>query len=109
MSCRGEVWHLLCRGDFSQVDFKFDVSPELWDLIKSMMCAAPALRISTQLVNTDSDGVRVRHTMQRMHARHGAVIGATPLSTGTDLAEGELSDGGPCRIDTSLTSSQRYP
>ena len=44
---RGEAWHRLRREDFSQVEL--DASPELWDLLKSMMRAAPALRIGIML------------------------------------------------------------
>ncbi|PIL34245.1 transporter [Ganoderma sinense ZZ0214-1] len=74
---QGEAWHRLRREDFSQVEL--DVSPELWDLIKSMMRAAPALRIGIQLVDTHPVVARARHAMERMRAQHGAVFGASPL------------------------------
>nr|VWO98310.1 Map kinase [Ganoderma boninense] len=74
---QGEAWHRLRREDFCQVEL--DVSPELWDLIKSMMRAAPALRIGIQLVDTHPVVIRARRAMERMRAQHGAIFGASPL------------------------------
>ncbi|KAI0633439.1 hypothetical protein C8Q77DRAFT_1058135 [Trametes polyzona] len=74
---QGEAWHRLRREDFSQVEL--DASPELWELLKSMMRAAPALRIGITLVDTHPVVVRARRAMERMRAQWGPVFGASPL------------------------------
>ena len=58
---RGEAWHRLRREDFSQVEL--DASAELWELLKSMMRAAPALRIGIALVDTHPVVVRARRAI----------------------------------------------
>ena len=79
VSCvyRGEAWHRLRREDFSQV--QFEASSELWELLKSMMRAAPALRIGIALVDTHPVVVRARRAMERMRTMYGSVFGASPL------------------------------
>ncbi|KAH9942269.1 uncharacterized protein BXZ73DRAFT_41032 [Epithele typhae] len=74
---QGEAWHRLRREDFSQV--QLDTSPELWDLLKSMMRAAPALRIGIALVDTHPVVMRARRSMERMRSQYGPVFGASPL------------------------------
>ncbi|KAI0371183.1 hypothetical protein BV20DRAFT_1051922 [Pilatotrama ljubarskyi] len=84
---QGEAWHRLRREDFSQVEL--DASPELWELLKSMMRAAPALRIGITLVDTHPVVVRARRAMERMRAQWGPVFGASPLGA---VPEGFLDD-----------------
>ncbi|KAH9892904.1 hypothetical protein C8Q73DRAFT_649457 [Cubamyces lactineus] len=74
---QGEAWHRLRREDFSQVEL--EASAELWELLKSMMRAAPALRIGIALVDTHPVVVRARRAMERMRAQWGPVFGASPL------------------------------
>ncbi|KAI0829716.1 hypothetical protein BC628DRAFT_1487315 [Trametes gibbosa] len=74
---QGEAWHRLRREDFSQVEL--EASAELWDLLKSMMRAAPALRIGITLVDTHPVVVRARRAMERMRSQWGPVFGASPL------------------------------
>lgn len=93
---RGEAWHRLRREDFSQVEL--DASPELWELLKSMMRAAPALRIGIALVDTHPVVVRARRAMERMRSQYGSVFGASPLGAVPDgfldeiLGRGGLGD-----------------
>lgn len=93
---RGEAWHRLRREDFSQVEL--DASPDLWDLLKNMMRAAPALRIGIALVDTNPIVVRARRAMERMRAQYGPVFGASPLGAVPDgfldeiLARGQRLD-----------------
>ena len=61
-----------------------DASPELWDLLKSMMRAAPALRIGIALVDTHPGVVRARRSMERMRSQYGSVFGASPLGAVPD-------------------------
>ena len=84
---RGEAWHRLRREDFSQVEL--DASAELWELLKSMMRAAPALRIGIALVDTHPVVVRARRAMERMRTQWGPVFGASPLGA---VPEGFLDD-----------------
>ncbi|KAI0356125.1 hypothetical protein OH77DRAFT_1401291 [Trametes cingulata] len=84
---QGEAWHRLRREDFSQVEL--DASPELWELLKSMMRAAPALRIGITLVDTHPVVVRARRAMERMRSQWGPVFGASPLGA---VPEGFLDD-----------------
>ncbi|KAI0674950.1 hypothetical protein C8Q78DRAFT_1182958 [Trametes maxima] len=84
---QGEAWHRLRREDFSQVEL--EVSGELWELLKSMMRAAPALRIGILLVDTNPVVVRARRAMERMRAQWGAVFGASPLGA---VPDGFLDD-----------------
>ncbi|KAI0718962.1 hypothetical protein C8T65DRAFT_69408 [Cerioporus squamosus] len=79
---QGEAWHRLRREDFSQVEL--DASPELWELLKSMMRAAPALRIGIVLVDTHPVVMRARQAMERMRFQYGSVFGASPLGAVTD-------------------------
>ncbi|RPD63961.1 hypothetical protein L227DRAFT_561394 [Lentinus tigrinus ALCF2SS1-6] len=79
---QGEAWHRLRREDFSQVEL--DASPELWELLKSMMRAAPALRIGIALVDTHPVVVRARRAMERMRSQYGSVFGASPLGAVPD-------------------------
>ena len=93
---RGEAWHRLRREDFSQV--QFEASSELWELLKSMMRAAPALRIGIALVDTHPVVVRARRAMERMRSQYGSVFGASPLGAVSDgfldeiLGRGGLGD-----------------
>ncbi|OSD04065.1 hypothetical protein PYCCODRAFT_1365090 [Trametes coccinea BRFM310] len=84
---QGEAWHRLRREDFCQVEL--DASPELWDLLKSMMRAAPALRIGISLVDTHPVVVRARRAMERMRVQWGPVFGASPLGA---VPEGFLDE-----------------
>ncbi|TBU22720.1 kinase-like domain-containing protein [Dichomitus squalens] len=84
---QGEAWHRLRREDFSQVEL--DATPELWDLIKSMMRTAPALRIGILLVDAHPVVVRARRAMERIRSRYGAVFGASPLGA---VPEGFLDE-----------------
>ncbi|KAI0769362.1 hypothetical protein BD413DRAFT_477978 [Trametes elegans] len=84
---QGEAWHRLRREDFSQVEL--DASPELWELLKSMMRAAPALRISIVLVDTHPVVLRARRAMEHMRTEWGAVFGASPLGA---VPDGFLDD-----------------
>ncbi|KAI8994029.1 hypothetical protein BD414DRAFT_481168 [Trametes punicea] len=84
---QGEAWHRLRREDFSQVEL--DASPELWELLKSMMRAAPALRIGIALVDTHPVVVRARRAMEQMRVKWGSVFGASPLGA---VPEGFLDD-----------------
>ncbi|KAI0743749.1 hypothetical protein C8Q80DRAFT_1220637 [Daedaleopsis nitida] len=79
---QGEGWHRLRREDFSQVEL--DASTELWEVLKSMMRAAPALRIGIALVDTHPVVVRARRAMERMRSQHGSVFGASPLGAVPD-------------------------
>ncbi|EJF57571.1 hypothetical protein DICSQDRAFT_69099, partial [Dichomitus squalens LYAD-421 SS1] len=58
----------LRREDFSQVEP--DANQELWDLIKSMMHAAPALRIGNLLADTHPVVVRARELLHNTIGRH---------------------------------------
>ncbi|KAH9855156.1 hypothetical protein C2E23DRAFT_814673 [Lenzites betulinus] len=84
---QGEAWHRLRREDFSQVEL--DASPELWELLKSMMRAAPALRIGVTLVDTHPVVVRARRAMEQMRTQWGPVFGASPLGA---VPEGFLEE-----------------
>ncbi|KAI0645348.1 hypothetical protein C8Q79DRAFT_964213 [Trametes meyenii] len=84
---QGEAWHRLRREDFSQVEL--EVSGELWELLKSMMRAAPALRIGIVDVDTNAVVVRARRAMERMRGQWGPVFGASPLGT---VPDGFLDD-----------------
>ncbi|EIW62905.1 uncharacterized protein TRAVEDRAFT_141457 [Trametes versicolor FP-101664 SS1] len=84
---QGEGWHRLRREDFSQVEL--DASPELWELLKSMMRAAPALRIGITLVDTHPVVLRARRAMEKMRAQWGPVFGASPLGA---VPDGFLDD-----------------
>ncbi|KAJ8481685.1 hypothetical protein ONZ51_g5847 [Trametes cubensis] len=84
---QGEAWHRLRREDFSQVEL--EASAELWELLKSMMRAAPALRIGIALVDTHPVVVRARRAMERMRTQWGPVFGASPLGA---VPEGFLDD-----------------
>ena len=83
---RGEAWHRLRREDFSQV--QFEASSELWELLKSMMRAAPALRIGIALVDTHPVVVRARRAMERMRTMYGSVTSSfTAFRTVTAIAQ----------------------
>ncbi|CDO78238.1 hypothetical protein BN946_scf184571.g1, partial [Trametes cinnabarina] len=68
---------------------ELEASDELWELLKSMMRAAPALRIGISLVDTHPVVVRARRAMERMRAQWGPVFGASPLGA---VPEGFLDE-----------------
>ena len=95
---RGEAWHRLRREDFSQVEL--EASPELWELLKSMMRAAPALRIGITLVDTHPVVVRARRSMERMRSQYGSVFGASPLGAVPDGFLDEILGRGRRGVDS---------
>lgn len=84
--CRGDGWHRLRQEDFSQVDL--DASPELFDLIKSMMRADPAARADIERVHSHPVICRARLAMERMHseakATGSSLFEASPLASVPD-------------------------
>ncbi|TFK83778.1 hypothetical protein K466DRAFT_497790 [Polyporus arcularius HHB13444] len=95
---QGEAWHRLRCEDYSQVEL--EASPELWELLRSMMRAAPALRIGMALVDTHPVVVRARQAMERMRFQYGSVFGASPLGAVPDgFLDEILARGGNGRDD----------
>ncbi|KAG8213596.1 hypothetical protein J3R82DRAFT_10265 [Butyriboletus roseoflavus] len=88
---QGDGWHRLRQEDFSQVDLVG--SPELFELIKSMMRTDPAERADIQMVHSHPVVRRVRLAMERMYAEAKAtgtsLFAASPLASvpGTLLDE----------------------
>jgi len=62
---RGEAWHRLRREDFSQIDLQ-EQSRELVGLIKQMMRADPASRISARGTCDHYVVARARKAMERL-------------------------------------------
>ena len=85
---RGESWHRLRHEDFVQVDFN-GVSPELVQLIKSMMRSEPALRIDASLVCAHPVITGARRGMEKLRKDLGNVFGASALA---GAKEGWLED-----------------
>ncbi|KAH7888468.1 hypothetical protein F5I97DRAFT_1803764 [Phlebopus sp. FC_14] len=79
---QGDGWHRLRQEDFSQVDLSD--SPELLDLIKSMMRTNPAKRIDVQGIYTHPVIVRARSAMERACAEAKAT--GTPVFAASPLA-----------------------
>ncbi|KAG1735156.1 uncharacterized protein EDB91DRAFT_1145582 [Suillus paluster] len=80
---QGDGWHRLRQEDFSQMDL--DGSPELFELIKSMMRTDPARRADVQAVCAHAVVKRARGAMERMYEeakREGtSVFAASPLAS----------------------------
>jgi mitosis inhibitor protein kinase SWE1 len=89
---RGEDWHRLRREDFSQVELKAD-SPELFELIRSMMRTDPEMRVSAKQVCAHSVVVRTKRAMERrlaevavaVRSRSGDSAGASALLAASPL------------------------
>ncbi|KAF9232741.1 hypothetical protein BU15DRAFT_90586 [Melanogaster broomeanus] len=83
---QGDGWHRLRQEDFSQVDL--DGSPELFDLIKSMMRTDPAQRVDIQAVYAHPITQRARLAMERTEAEANAtgssLFAASPLASVPD-------------------------
>jgi len=79
---QGEPWHRLRQEDFGQVDL--DESPELLELITSMMRTNPALRVDICDITAHPIVSRTRVTVERMYAEAKAngssVFVASPLA-----------------------------
>ncbi|KIJ67624.1 hypothetical protein HYDPIDRAFT_174044 [Hydnomerulius pinastri MD-312] len=79
---QGDGWHRLRQEDFGQVDL--DGSPELFDLIKSMMRTDPARRVDIQAVYTHPVIARARSAMERAYgearATRSSLFVASPLA-----------------------------
>jgi mitosis inhibitor protein kinase SWE1 len=72
---RGDAWHQLRQENFPpQVDL--DNSPELLNLIKSMMQTDPALRVSLQVIRAHPVVSRARAAMEQTLA-DATMIGST--------------------------------
>ncbi|KAH0827406.1 hypothetical protein J3R83DRAFT_4062 [Lanmaoa asiatica] len=89
---QGDGWHRLRQEDFSQVDL--DGSPELFDLIKSMMRTDPAKRVDIQTVHSHPVVRRVRSAMEGMYteakATGSSVFAASPLASVPDTFLNEI-------------------
>ncbi|KAF8555319.1 hypothetical protein OG21DRAFT_1521869 [Imleria badia] len=89
---QGDGWHRLRQEDFSQVDL--DSSPELFDLIKSMMRTDPSERVDIQTVHSHRVIRRVRSAMERIHsaakATGSSLFAASPLASVPDDFLGEI-------------------
>jgi mitosis inhibitor protein kinase SWE1 len=83
---RGEPWHRLRQEDFGQVDL--DSSPELLQLIKSMMRTDPVLRLDAHSICAHPIVARARMAMERCYAEAKAngtsVFAASPLASVTE-------------------------
>ena len=79
---RGEPWHRLRQGDFSQVDV--DDSPELLGLITQLMCPDATERISAQDVFDHPIVSRARARMEQTYEM--AVQTGTPTFAASPLA-----------------------
>ncbi|KAF8441622.1 hypothetical protein L210DRAFT_3399167 [Boletus edulis BED1] len=88
---QGDRWHRLRQEDFGQVDL--ERSPELFDLIKSMMRTDPSERVIIQTVHSHHVIRRARLAMERMYSEakttDSSLFGASPLASvsGTFLEE----------------------
>lgn len=88
MSCleiyRGDAWHQLRQENFPP-QVGLDDSPELLDLIKSMMRRDPALRVSVQVIRAHPVVSRARAAMEQTLAdatKIGSTIfAASPLAS----------------------------
>ncbi|KAH7920791.1 hypothetical protein BV22DRAFT_1073421 [Leucogyrophana mollusca] len=79
---QGDGWHRLRQEDFSQVDL--DGSPELFDLIKSMMRMDPARRVTIQAICAHPIISRAQTAMERTYTE--AKTSGTPLFAASPLA-----------------------
>jgi mitosis inhibitor protein kinase SWE1 len=86
LSFRGEPWHRLRQEDFGQVDL--DSSPELLQLIQSMMRTDPVLRLDTHSICAHPIVTRARIAMERCYAdakaNRTSVFAASPLAGVTE-------------------------
>ncbi|KAF9222710.1 hypothetical protein BS17DRAFT_708453 [Gyrodon lividus] len=91
---QGDSWHRLRQEDFSQVDL--DGSPELFDLIKSMMRTDPAKRVDIQGVWGHPVVQRACSVMKRTEAVANAtgssLFAASPLAGVSDTFLAEILD-----------------
>lgn len=76
---RGEAWHRIRREDFSQIDFD-EVSPELVELLKSMLRSDPSLRVDAGIICSHPVVVRARSSMEALRAELGPVFHASALA-----------------------------
>jgi len=104
---QGEPWHRLRQEDFGQVDL--DESPELLELIKSMMRTNPVLRVNIHDIRAHPVVWRTRVAMERMQieakANESSVFVASPLAgvpdgfleeiLGRRIPDEEVMDTGP--------------
>ena len=78
--CRGDDWHRLRQEDFTRVDLG-GMSPELFELIKSMMQMDPARRVDVQTVWAHPVIGRARAGMKRLCDGAGqSMFAGSPLA-----------------------------
>ncbi|KIJ19055.1 hypothetical protein PAXINDRAFT_8404 [Paxillus involutus ATCC 200175] len=91
---QGDGWHRLRQEDLSQVDL--DGSPELFDLIKSMMRTDPVKRVNIHAVYGHPVVQRARSAMERTKAEASAtgssLFAASPLAGVSDTFLEEILD-----------------
>ncbi|KAL4080281.1 hypothetical protein V8B97DRAFT_1931361 [Scleroderma yunnanense] len=94
---QGDDWHRLRQEDFSRVDLD-GMSPELFELIKSMMQMDPGKRVDVQTVYAHPVIARARAAMERLHeeavSNDNSTFVASPLaSVGIGFLEEILGRG----------------
>lgn len=77
--CRGDAWHRLRQENFEQVEL--EDSPELFDLIKSMMRSNAALRVDIPTICSHPVVSRTRAAMERIVNNSGSVFAGSPLAS----------------------------
>ncbi|KAF9485940.1 hypothetical protein BDN70DRAFT_889660 [Pholiota conissans] len=102
---QGEGWQRLRREDFSQVDLEED-SPELADLVWSMMRTEPTARLTIGQVCAHPVVRRAREAMERMRdvlkSQGKSMWGASPLASVPHGFLEDILDRGEGAMDTSL-------
>jgi len=88
---QGDAWHRLRQENFEQVDMS-DNSPELFDLIKSMMRTNAALRVDIHTIWSHPVVSRTRAAMERISSSSSNAFGGSPLASVPDTFILEILD-----------------